>query len=74
MMEEIIRLMNLAENRYNNAQLKEDFVIRSMLELNPQMTVEEVKDIIGLMIGFSKLSTKVLFNLTENNCNGCNIL
>ena len=63
-MEEIIRLMNLAENRYNNAQLKEDFVIRSMLELNPEMTVEEVKDIIGLMIGFSKISTKILFNLS----------
>jgi len=70
--EEIIRFMNLAETRYGDPQVKRDYVIRSILELNPEMTVEEVKDLIGIFITMSKLSTKMLFNLKKNDC--CNIL
>jgi len=70
--EQIIKFMNLAEKRYDDPQVKQDFVIKSILELHPEMTVEEIKDLIGVFITVSKLSTRLLFNLTEKDC--CNIL
>ena len=71
MQEELIKIMNVAERRFliGDAELKEDFVIKSMLVIYPEMTVEEIKFSIGMLIGVSKLSTKILFNLSKNkNC------
>jgi len=67
-MEQIIHFMNIAEKRYSLPQLKRDFVIRAMLELHPGMTVREVKELIEVFITVSKLSTKILFNLTNSSC------
>jgi hypothetical protein len=69
MQEELIKIMNVAERRFSigDAELKEDFVIKSMLVIYPEMTVEEIKFSIGMLIGISKLSTKILFNLSKNN-------
>jgi len=63
--------MNLAEKRYDDPQVKQGFVIRTILELNPELKVEEIKDLIGVFITVSKLSTKMLFNLKKHDC--CNI-
>jgi hypothetical protein len=71
MQEELIKIMNLAERRFliGDAELKEDFVVRSMLVIYPEMTVSEIKFSIGVLIKISKLSTKILFNLSKNkNC------
>jgi hypothetical protein len=69
MQEELIKIMNLAERRFliEESELKEEFVIRSMLVIYPELTVEEIKFSIGMLIGISKLSTKILFNLSKNN-------
>jgi hypothetical protein len=69
MQEELIKIMNLAERRFliEESELKEEFVIKSMLVIYPELTVEEIKFSIGMLIGISKLSTKILFNLSKNN-------
>jgi hypothetical protein len=69
MQEELIKIMNVAERRFliEESELKEEFVIRSMLVIYPELTVEEIKFSIGMLIGISKLSTKILFNLSKNN-------
>ena len=72
--EKIIWFMNLAEKRYQNPKAKEDFVIRGILELYPELSVKEVKELIGVFITVSKLSTKMLFNMIETDCSRCNIL
>ena len=69
MIEEIISFMNQAERRYADPQHKEDFVIRCVLQLYPDMKVEEIKFSIGVLISVSKLSTKILFNLPTKCCN-----
>jgi hypothetical protein len=71
MQEELIKIMNLAERRFliDESDRKEDFVVRSMLVIYPEMTVSEIKFSIGVLIKISKLSTKILFNLSKNkNC------
>ena len=67
--EKLVTFMNLAERRYADPQQKEDFVIHGILQLYPDMTVEQVKELITLLIGVSKFSTKMLFN--KKQC--CNI-
>lgn len=69
MQEELIKIMNLAERRFliGDAELKEDFVIKSMLVIYPEMTVSEIKFSIGVLIKISKITTKILFNLGKNN-------
>jgi hypothetical protein len=68
MQEELIKIMNVAERRFliGDAELKEDFVVRSMLVIYPELTVSEIKFSIGVLIKISKLSTKILFNLSKN--------
>jgi hypothetical protein len=70
--EKIVSFMNMAERRYATADLKQDFVIRSVLYIYPDMPVQDVKDLIEVFITVSKLGTKFLFNLNENDC-ACNI-
>jgi hypothetical protein len=70
--EKIVSFMNMAERRYADPQLKQDFVIRSVLYIYPDMPVQDVKDLIEVFITVSKLGTKFLFNLNENDC-ACNI-
>ena len=72
--EHIVKFMNLAEKRYQSPKLKEDFVIGGILELYPDLSVTEVKEMIGVFIAVSKFSTKFLFNMTEKDCSTCNIL
>jgi hypothetical protein len=61
--------MNLAEHRFSvdESDRKEDFVVRSMLVIYPEMTVSEIKFSIGVLIKISKITTKILFNLGKNN-------
>jgi hypothetical protein len=69
MQEELIKIMNLAERRFliDESDRKEDFVVRSMLVIYPEMTVSEIKFSIGVLIKISKITTKILFNLGKNN-------
>jgi hypothetical protein len=69
MQEELIKIMNLAERRFSvdESDRKEDFVVRSMLVIYPEMTVSEIKFSIGVLIKISKITTKILFNLGKNN-------
>jgi hypothetical protein len=69
MQEELIKIMNLAEHRFSvdESDRKEDFVVRSMLVIYPEMTVSEIKFSIGVLIKISKITTKILFNIGKNN-------
>ena len=66
--EKMIGFMNMAEKRYNEPALKQDFVIRRVLYLYPNMHVEDIKNLIGILITVSKLTTKILFNATSGCC------
>ena len=67
--EKLVSFMNSAERRYADPQQKEEFVIHGISQLYPDMTVEQVKELITLLIGVSKLSTKMLFNKNLKCCN-----
>jgi hypothetical protein len=58
--EKLVSFMNFAERRYADPHQKEDFVIHGILQLYPDIEVEEVKGLITLLIGVSKLSTKIV--------------
>ena len=72
--EKLVSFMNFAERRYSDPHQKEDFVIHGILQLYPDIKVEEVKGLITLLIGVSKLSTKMLFNMKPENFKCCNIV
>ena len=66
--EHVIRIMNLGEKRYEKPEMKQAFVICS-IQLLLAISEEELKDLIEVFIKVSKLTTKMLFNETENaNC------
>ena len=67
--EKILVFMNLAEKRYDKPDMKQDFVVRSIQHKYPDLSDEEIKDLIEVFINVSKLTTKMLFNTLENgNC------
>ena len=72
--ETLVTLMNLAESLHNDPQKKEEYVIKGILMIYPELSIEEIRDLIAIFIGISKLTTKILFN-TEitDECKICNI-
>ncbi len=66
--EKIIGFMNMAERRYTDPVIKQDFVIRSVLYLYPDMHVEDIRNLIGIFVTMSKLTTKILFNVSSGCC------
>ena len=73
--ETLLKLMNLAETMHKDPSKKEEYVIKGILMIYPELSIEEIRDLISIFIGISRLTTKILFNkegaVTE--CKICNI-